>query len=156
MELAPLETEVIDLFVRFARLLSIPKSVAEIYGLLFIAPNPLDMEDIIHRLRLSKGSASQGLRTLRRLGAVKAVYVSGKRNDHYEAELELRKLVGGLLKDKVSPHFDSGSEYLGRIEGIVEQMPDGERDVIAARVEKLKSWQKSAGRFLPLLQKLLA
>ena len=35
--LSPLETEIIDLFVQVSRLLGQPRSLAEIYGLLFIS-----------------------------------------------------------------------------------------------------------------------
>ena len=38
-------------------------------------------------------------------GAVRTVYVAGKRNDHYEAELELRKLLSALLREKFEAHF---------------------------------------------------
>ena len=70
-----LEVEIIDLFVQFSHILGQPKSVAEIYGLLFAAAHPLSMEEMMERLNMSKGSTSQGLRFLRNLGAVKPVYV---------------------------------------------------------------------------------
>src|SRR5262245_15236674 len=83
--LTPLETEIIDLFVQLSRLLGQPRSLAEIYGLLFISAQPLSMDDLIARLQLSKGSASQGLKFLRALGAVRMVYIAGDRRVHYEA-----------------------------------------------------------------------
>ena len=155
IELTSLETEVIGLFVHQARLLNIPKSVAEIYGLLFIAPEPLAMEDIIGRLNLSKGSASQGLKLLRGLGAVQVVYVGGKRNDHYEAETELRKLVNGFLKDKLEPHFHTGGERLSRIETLAKEAPSTNGDIVLARLEKLKSWEQTGRAFLPMALKCL-
>src|SRR5882757_6184898 len=83
-----LETEVIDLFVQLSRLVGQPRSLAEIYGLLFISSRPLTMDDIIARLGLSKGSASQGLKFLNRLGAARPIYVAGDRRTHYEAVAE--------------------------------------------------------------------
>jgi HTH-type transcriptional regulator, glycine betaine synthesis regulator len=152
--LTPLETEVIDLFVQFARLLSLPKSVAEIYGLLFVATQPLAMDDLIERLKLSKGSASQGLRFLRNLGGVKTVYVAGDRRDHYQAETELRHLVSGFLKE-LAPHFDRGLGRLNRIEMLIKQMPADERARITGRLDKLKQWQKHGRQLLPFVVKFL-
>src|SRR5438876_12324214 len=83
--LNPLETEIIDLFVQVSRLLGQPRSLAEIYGLLFISARPLAMDDLIERLHMSKGSASQGLKFLRSVGAVKMVYMPADRRVHYEA-----------------------------------------------------------------------
>ena len=81
--LTALETEIIDLFVQVSRVLGQPRSLAEIYGLLFISAQPLAMDDLIGRLNLSKGSASQGLKFLRNIGAVKMVYIPGDRRVHY-------------------------------------------------------------------------
>src|SRR5205809_7967471 len=89
-QLNPLETETIDLFVQVSRLLGQPRSLAEIYGLLFISARPMPMDDLIGRLSISKGSASQGLKFLRSVGAVRIVYVAGERRAHYEAVAELR------------------------------------------------------------------
>src|SRR5689334_9414028 len=86
--LTRVEIEIIDLFVQFSSALGQPRSVAEIYGLLFISRQPLAMDEMIHRLRLSKGSTSQGLRFLRNLGAVRMIYVAGDRRAHYEAVAE--------------------------------------------------------------------
>src|SRR5450759_3377264 len=88
-----LEAEVIGLFVQLSRVLGQPRSFAEIYGLLFISGHPLAMDHLIERLNLSKGSASQGLKFLRNIGAVRMVYVAGERRVHYEAVAELRNLV---------------------------------------------------------------
>src|SRR5436190_23572761 len=102
--LTSLETEIIDFFVQLSRLLGQPRSLAEIYGLLFISARPLAMDHLIERLNLSKGSASQGLKFLRNIGAVKTVYVPGDRRAHYEAVAELRNLVTRFLRDQIVPH----------------------------------------------------
>jgi DNA-binding transcriptional regulator GbsR (MarR family) len=60
-----LEREVIELFIRMADVLNLPRSVGEIYGLLFIASEPLCLDDCRLRLNISKGSTSQGLKILR-------------------------------------------------------------------------------------------
>ena len=49
-----MEAEVIGLFVQICRVLGQPRSLAEIYGLLFISGHPLAMDDLIERLRISK------------------------------------------------------------------------------------------------------
>ena len=154
-KLAPLETEVIALFVHLARLVNVPKSAAEIYGLLFISPRPLGMDEIVLRLSLSKGSASQGLKLLRGFNAVRLVYVAGKRNDHYEAELELRHLVQALLRDKWEAHFVSGQQRLSRILALLHELQTPERETVGSRVEKLRDWQQSGDELLPLMRKVL-
>ena len=153
--LSPLETEIIDFFVQLSRLLGQPRSLAEIYGLLFISTGPLAMDDLIERLQLSKGSASQGLKFLRNIGAVRIVYVAGERRVHYEAVAELRNLAIRFLRDQIVPQFDNGHARLERIAEMVRQLPAGQRARINGRVEMLQSWGRNGKRFLPLVMRIL-
>ncbi|MEI7729509.1 MAG: hypothetical protein WCO56_08045 [Verrucomicrobiota bacterium] len=153
--LTALETEVIDFFVHLARLLGLPKSVAEIYGLLFLSLQPLSMDQIMGRLSVSKGSASQGLKFLRNLGAVQTVYAAGSRCDHFKAETELRRLAGGFLSKQLGPHFESSLERLERIERGLAQVPESERGELGMRVRKLRQWEKRGRQLAPVLAKLL-
>lgn len=99
----------IDVFVRAAGLIGLPRSIGEIYGLLFCAPRALTFDDLAERLQISKGSVSQGLKVLRQLGAVKLHFVPGSRRDHYEPELSIKRLVRGFVKDQLEPHLISGA-----------------------------------------------
>ena len=135
--LSPLETEIIDFFVQLSRLLGQPRSLGEIYGLLFISERPLAMDNLIERLQFSKGSASQGLKFLRNIGAVRMVYVAGERRVHYEAVAELRNLATRFLRDQIVPHLDNGHARLERIAEMVKQLPPGERGRINGRVKML-------------------
>ena len=153
--LSPLETEIIDFFVQLSRLLGQPRSMAEIYGLLFISARPLAMDDLIERLQLSKGSASQGLKFLRSIGAVRMIYVAGERRVHYEAVAELRNLASRFLRDQIVPHLDNGQARLERIAEMVKQLPPEQRARVNGRVKMLQSWGRNGRRFLPLVLRIL-
>jgi HTH-type transcriptional regulator, glycine betaine synthesis regulator len=153
--LNPVELEVIHLFVQLSRVLGQPPSVAEIYGLLFVSPRPLPQDEFFERLNLSKGTASQGLRYLLDLGAVRTVYVAGDRRAHYEAVAELRNLAGRFLRQQVLTYFEGGESRLGHIAAQARKLPDAEREFARARVKMLKSWEKNARRVLPLVMKIL-
>jgi len=154
--LTELETEIIDLFVQLSELLGQPRSLAEIYGLLFISARPLAMDELIERLKLSQGSASQGLKFLRNVGAVKTVYIPGDRRAHYEAVAELRNLLTRFLRDQIVPHLESGQARLERIAMMVRQLPAGDRARVTGRVTMLQSWGKRGKRFLPFVVKALS
>ena len=102
-----LELESIDFFVRLMGILGMPRSVGEIYGLLYFSEKPLSMNNISSRLEISIGSASQGLKTLKSLKAVRSTYIAGDRRDHYLAETEFRRLFSNFIKDEIMPHLDS-------------------------------------------------
>ena len=153
--LEPVEVEVIHLFVQFSRALGQPRSVAEIYGLLFISHKPLPMDDLIERLNLSKGSGSQGLKYLQDLGAVRTVYVAGERRTHYEAVAELRNLAGRFLRQQILTHFEDSKTRLERIADQVKNLSGEQRKFVTTRVKLLRSWEKNGRRMLPFVTKML-
>jgi DNA-binding transcriptional regulator GbsR (MarR family) len=153
--LSGVEREVIGHFVELSRVLGQPRSYAEIYGLLFISPRPLAMDDLIERLGISKGSASQGLKFLRDLGAVRPVEIEGDRRTHYEAVAELRRLAGRFLRDQLGPQLTGGEARLERLARVTEELTGGERAHVTARVTMLRSWNQNVRRVLPLVVKLL-
>lgn len=157
LEIEAFQAECVSLFVRVAEVLSIPRSVGEIYGLLFSTQEVLPMDEVIEKLKISKGSASQGLRWLRAVGAVRTTYVTGDRRDFFTAEIELRKLAFGFLREQIEPHITRGMDHLGRLDEAACHLPAGEtRNFAAARVKKLRRWHRFASQMLPLFLRIAA
>ena len=156
ISLSEFESQVIEFFCDGVRLLGLPKSIGEIYGLLYVSQGALSLDDLVRRLGISKGSASQGLKTLRGLGAVRESHAVEGRRSYYEPDVELKQLVGGFIKEQVRPHLASGEEKLTKLRAMVREMPGNARsDFYAGRLERLGRWSKRAKVVLPLLQKFL-
>jgi len=153
--LSELEVEAIDLFIGLIKLLGMPKSVGELYGLLFVSPVPLPMETLMDRLQMSKGSASQGLKLLRSFGAVKTVYVAGDRRDHYVAEVDLSRFASNFIKGELQPHLDNGLERIQRMERLAKHFAPGERDTAESRLARLRHWHEKGQAMVPWILKFL-
>lgn len=153
--LSDLEQEVIAHFVEISRALGQPRSYAEIYGLLFISPQPLTMVDLYERLQISKGSASQGLKFLRAIGAVRALETDSSRRTHYAAVAELRRLAGRFLRDQIAPQLAGSEARLARLEAGMGELPALLRDHAGSRITMLRSWNQNTRRILPLVVKIL-
>ena len=152
----PLQQQVIDFFADGVRVLGLPKSVGEIYGLLFISEGPLALDDLVSRLAISKGSASQGLRTLKTLGAIREAESNGHRRTRYLPATELKRLAGGFIKEQIRPHLESGKSKLHQLSQSVDAIDDSNRRKFAReRVDKLETWIRKSSHVLPVLQKLL-
>jgi DNA-binding transcriptional regulator GbsR (MarR family) len=153
--LSELEGEVIALFVRMADVLNLPRSVGEIYGILFVSSEPLCLDDCRIRLNISKGSTSQGLKILRSFGAIRTVYIPGDRKDYYVAETSLRKIASGFASEQIQPHVASGEDRIAHIRELLNEYENGERDDLSEKVDLLENWQRRAGKTLPLIFKLI-
>ena len=152
-----LELEGIGFFVRLMGMMGMPRSIGEIYGLLYFSEKPLPMDVIASRLGISIGSASQGLKTLRSLKAVRSTYVAGDRRDHYVAESEFRRLFSTFIRDEITPHLDSAKERIARMEEILAsaEIEDLDEEFYEIRIEKLKRLTKASSRLLPAMAGLL-
>ena len=150
------EIAVIDLFLNAANSFGLPKSYGQIYGLLFCRDQPLAMDEVMQLLQISKGSASQGLRALRQLGAVSSLFAPGDRRERYMAEIRLRKLVGGFLREQADPHLEKGTSRLKQIESLVNDIDDVDaRKRGARRHEILSGWHRQMSRLLPWVKMIV-
>jgi len=151
--LSPFQVQSVALFIHIFGALSLPRSIGEIYGLLFSTPEPLSLDDVQARLKLSRGSASEGLRWLRSLGAVNQVYVSGVRKEHFTAETSLRKLASGYLRDRIDPHLENGPSRLSALESSIDPS-SSTAHFERSRLGQISGWYKFFGKALPLIKVL--
>lgn len=168
--LTPFEAQVVEVFTDLVQLLGLPKSMGEIYGLLFASAEPLVFAEIERKLDLSKGSVSQGLRTLRDLGAIApadaeldpgaaSTGLEAPRATRWVAVVELRRLLGSLLRERLVPYIKrqdermlAASESLGAAES---KLTPAALKVLQSRLDKLETWQSRASTVLPLIGKML-
>lgn len=154
-------------FAEVVQAFGVPKSVGQIYGLLYASPEPLSFSDIVERLEISKGSVSQGLQLLRSLGAIHEAEAKseisdpefqmpsrGSRGTAYVPELRLRKLISGVLQEQVTPLAAMSATRLPRLRALAEAAGE-ESEFYLDRVEQLDTWSKRLKTVLPLLSALL-
>jgi DNA-binding transcriptional regulator GbsR (MarR family) len=150
------EFAVIDLFLNAANSFGLPKSYGQIYGLLFCRDVPLSMDEVMNLLEISKGSASQGLRALRNLGAISSSFTRGDRKERFFAEIRLRKLVSGFLREQADPHLEKGIARLQQIELLVKEANSSDSSTRAIRRhEILSSWHRQMSRLLPWVKMIV-
>ena len=151
--LSAFQLESVTLFISVFGVLSLPRSIGEIYGLLFSTQEPLSLDDVQHRLQLSRGSASEGLRWLRSLGAVNQVYLPGVRKEHFTAETSLRKLASGYLRDCIHPHLENGPTRLTLLESSID-LASPSAHFEKSRAGQIAGWYKFFSKVLPLIKAL--
>ena len=136
-------------FCQLADSFGLPRSVALIYGTLFLAENPLPVSEIIEESGLSKGSVSSGLRFLERMGFIHLVVESSDRRTFYRPELSLRRLAAGLIEENFTPALKRGETLLDEVAKTPE-LSDHQK----TRLASLQSWNKTALGLLPALSLL--
>ena len=147
--------EIVELCADTVQQLGLPRSVGQIFGVIYGSPRPLAFADVVALLGISNGSASQGLRFLRELGAVRVVADPDGRRELFEAETELRRLLGGVLKHRFREPLEAGAERLKVLDERLVAADEPDREFLEQRIGSLRSWHRKALHILPLLQAFL-
>ncbi len=111
------------------------------------------MDDIIQRLGISLGAASQGLKLLKSIHAVKTNHVIGQRRDFYTAETNLEELVHRYLKQEFESHLES---WKHNQDSILNRLKNREDSVennrhLEERLGNLENLYKKSATMLNLL-----
>jgi HTH-type transcriptional regulator, glycine betaine synthesis regulator len=152
------QTECVEQFAALAQVLGLPRSLGQIYGLLFASARPLSFTDIVEQLGVSKGSVSQGLNALREVGAIVPVAAQDRRREHFAPETELRNLIAGFLHGSIQPQLRAGVKRLERFKARhgAALAKEGEAGrLVLGRLGKLQKWYRRAGAVLPVISKFL-
>ncbi len=152
--LLPVERLVLSYFGCLADAIGLPRSLAHLYGVLFITPGPLSFDEVVERSGVSQGAVSTGLRQLRRLGGVEIVVNPEDRRTFYRPVTSMRRLVGNFLTERLEPSVAEGARLLGQ--ATAEADTAAGSDHLRARIGSLLVWHQRASELLPALHLLRA
>jgi DNA-binding transcriptional regulator GbsR (MarR family) len=147
--------DLIQLCVHSVRMLGVPRSVGEIFGFVFSSPRPVNFDEIVSSLGISNGSASHGLRYLRRVGAVCVTYLARDRRDHYIAETSLGRFFSGYLMENISHHLGGNVERLAAMRSRLAATAESGGH-LPERVDLLLEWNRQASTMITAAAKTLS
>ncbi|MDD5436311.1 MAG: hypothetical protein PHX20_02085 [Candidatus Omnitrophica bacterium] len=113
--------------------------IAQLYAVLYLSDKPLSLDELVERLKASKGNISLNIRELENWGAVKNVWVKGSRKDYYEADPDVRKVVVNKLRSSVQKRMGQVSNM---IEEFKELVGSAESEMTAEDKKTVKSYQE--------------
>ncbi len=84
----------------------INRTMAQVHALLFVAPNPLDAEEISKLLDVSRSNVSTSLRELITWGVVRRVHSIGDRRDRFEALKDVMETFRVIMAERKRREMD--------------------------------------------------
>lgn len=79
----------------------ISRTMAEAHALLYIAATPLNTDDVMDRLRISRGNASMTLRALVEWGLVSRVHIRGDRKEYFQADADPWSMARIIIRERL-------------------------------------------------------
>ena len=90
----------------------INRTVAQIHALLYLAPQPLNAEDISSILGVARSNVSTSLKELQSWRIVKLVHVLGDKRDHFESMKDPWEMFRIVLDERKRRELDPTLEML--------------------------------------------
>lgn len=84
----------------------INRTMAQIHALLMTAPEPMHTDEIMGRLKVSRGNANTNLRELVGWGLVRVVLKKGERREYFEAEKDVWQMFIIIAKERKRRELD--------------------------------------------------
>ena len=91
---------------QISRFWGFPKGMGAIFGVLYLSPAPLSLDEIVNETGLTTGAISTEIRSLARMGLVHRSTKLGDRKDYYEAESDFYAAIKSILKERQNSEFD--------------------------------------------------
>lgn len=148
--------ELVDVGSNFTASLGINRVAGQLYILLYLSEEPLSLDEMTRRLKISKGHVSTNIRALERWQAVRKIWIKGSRKDYYEANPNTLKIVINQLKYGLEQRFE---EFEKGISKVKEKRKDKQsscqsKDKETKNIEdKLKQIENMYGKVKSLLDK---
>jgi DNA-binding transcriptional regulator GbsR (MarR family) len=131
----------------------INRTVAQIYALLYISPEPLNAEEISKTLSVARSTISTGLRELQGWGIVKVVPVLGDRRDHFEAMSDVGEMFRIIIEERKRRELDPILETLRETVADLET-DDEEESYARERLQEMLDFFETTTGFYEQVQKL--
>lgn len=116
----------------------INRTMAQIHALLFISGVPLEVNEIMDRLQISRGNASMNLRELMDWGVVRRFRQPGDRKDTYISETDPYQMFVRIVKERKRREIDPTNDAIREVLTILPENDNSEGvQVLRGRLQAL-------------------
>lgn len=126
----------------------ISRTMAEAHALLYITGHPMNTDEIMDRLQISRGNASMSIRALLDWGIISRTHKRGDRKEYFEADQDVwsmfRSIVRERMKREVEPLLATLYEIRDASPAPDEAAGQAQKELLAhqKRLEEMLSFLK--------------
>ncbi|EFH12551.1 hypothetical protein HMPREF0731_1219 [Pseudoroseomonas cervicalis ATCC 49957] len=172
MNLPPIAQAFVLHFGEMGSRWGINRTVGQIYALLYVSPAPLNAEQIVEALGVSRSNVSMGLRELQAWNLIIPKHIPDDRRDHFTTPDDVWQILRTLAEERKKREVDPtlsvlrelqmqhpGSEperfaqaRIAEMHGLIEQLTTWYEDVKRLETERLASLLALGAKVTRLLE----
>ncbi len=100
IDLSPAQQKLIETWGRLAYAWGVGPTMAQIFALLYVWPEPLDSDTILATLKISRGNVSINLRKLLEWGLIRKIDIPNSRKSLYVAERDIWLIAANIIRQR--------------------------------------------------------
>jgi DNA-binding transcriptional regulator GbsR (MarR family) len=139
-----IKQEFTEALSQISRFWGFPRGVGAVFAVLYLAPDPLSLDEIVERSGLTKGAVSTDVRALARMGLVHRSTRLGDRKDYYVAETDFYRSIRAILGERQNTEFSrslaSVREALAQLKAARGSVDESEREFLIDRMQALQDF----------------
>jgi len=112
MELTPIAQKFIVHWGEMGEKWGINRTIAQIHGLLYLSPEPLNAEEISDTLSVARSTVSVGLHELESWGIIRVVHTLGDRTDRFEIKGDVYEMFRFIVEYRKRREVDPTLQML--------------------------------------------
>jgi DNA-binding transcriptional regulator GbsR (MarR family) len=138
----------------------INRTMAQIHALLYASERPLDTDEIMQRLQISRGNANMNLRSLINWNLVRKIHLPRSRKDYFAAEKDVWEITAQIVREREKREIRPVMQQLEECCAILS--PQGQplsgpeeqfRERIESLMELMKVFEGFSHTLVPLIQR---
>jgi HTH-type transcriptional regulator, glycine betaine synthesis regulator len=145
-EAAVLLREAQDRFIaswgRMGSAWGISRTMAEVHALLYVTGEPMNTDEIMDRLAISRGNVSMSVRALLDWGVIQRVHKRGDRKDYFHAEQDVWAMLRAIARERIKREVDPLLQSLSEIRELTPETTKATPEDIAGLNQRLDAVQE--------------
>ena len=130
----------------------INRTMAQIHALLMVSTKPLNADEVMEALSISRGNTNMNIRELINWGLVERVVISGERKEFFTAEKDIWKVAKTILKERKKRELEPMTRFLENLQ-VKENAEDAEVKAFNDIIKSIKELSEEAEKTIDTIVK---
>lgn len=150
--MTPLVQDFVQHFGEMGSRWGINRTVGQVYALIFLSSEPLNADDIVTELTISRSNVSMALKELRNWRLLESAYVASDRREHFRAPDDIWQIFQTLAEERRRREVDPTLSILRNL--LIKEPDNASDDHALERMREMHDLIEMATQWFDEVQKL--
>lgn len=151
MKLAEAKQQFIQSWGSLSTQWGVNKTMAQVHALLISTAGPLNQDEIMEQLNISRGNVNMNIRELINWGLVERVILPGERKEYFTAEKDIWKVARQVIKERKKRELDPLMKLLEQLQEIEGDKRDRDTKQFLETIAGIQKFARQADKSLEMM-----